>query len=222
MTMIKPLGSFSTILFWKFCSSSRPEVQWSPYGFFIGSNNLKKYLRDYLGLGIVAGIVIGLDQWIKALIRSQLAFGEIWSPWPWLTPYARLVHWRNSGAAFGMLQGFGDVFTLLAIVVAGAILYYYPQVTRQDWYLRLAMGLQLGGAVGNLIDRLAQGYVTDFISVGSFPVFNIADSSISIGVAILVIGIWLKEKKEKQALLFSPEQAASSSNDTAPGESKSE
>jgi signal peptidase II len=57
------------------------------------------------------------------------------------------------------------------------------------------MGLQLGGALGNLIDRLTQGYVTDFISVGTFPVFNVADASISIGVAILILGMWIKERR---------------------------
>jgi signal peptidase II len=57
----------------------------------------------------------------------------------------------------------------------------------------------LGGAVGNLIDRLTVGHVTDFISVGTFPVFNIADSSITIGVLVLILGVWLQERREKQA-----------------------
>ena len=56
------------------------------------------------------------------------------------------------------------------------------------------MGLQLGGAIGNLIDRISSGYVTDFISIGTFPVFNVADASISIGVAILILGMWVKER----------------------------
>jgi signal peptidase II len=97
-----------------------------------------------------------------------------------------------------MLQGFGDIFTVLAIIVAIAILYYFPQVPRQDWLLRLAMCMQFGGALGNLIDRLIQGHVTDFISLGAFPVFNVADSSISVGVAILVLGMWLKERAVKK------------------------
>jgi len=92
------------------------------------------------------------------------------------------------------LPGLGDFITVLAIVVAIAIVYYYPQVPRADWPLRLAMGMQLGGAMGNLIDRLTQGFVTDFISVGNFPVFNVADSSISMGVAILLFGMWFKER----------------------------
>jgi signal peptidase II len=156
---------------------------------------LKRILNDYLGLGLMAGIIIALDQWTKALVKANVAFGDFWSPWPWLTHYARIVHWKNTGAAFGILQNFGGVFTILAIIVSIAILYYYPQVPREDRILRLAMGLQLGGALGNLIDRLTQGYVTDFISVGNFAVFNIADASISSGVAVLIIGIWLKDRQ---------------------------
>jgi signal peptidase II len=160
---------------------------------------LKKYLWDYVLLSLIAGIVIGLDQWTKELIRIKLDFTEIWSPWSWLTPYARIVHWKNTGAAFGMLQNYGDIFSILAILVAIAILYYFPQVPRQDWILRFAMGLQLGGALGNLVDRITQGYVTDFISVATFPVFNIADASISVGVAILILGMWYKDRKEKRS-----------------------
>jgi signal peptidase II len=80
-------------------------------------------------------------------------------------------------------------------VVVIAILYYFPKVPRNDWVLRLAMGLEFGGALGNLVDRLTQGYVTDFISVGRFPVFNIADASISIGVVIMVLSLWSREKE---------------------------
>jgi signal peptidase II len=156
---------------------------------------LKKYIQDYLFLFLLAGAIDALDQWTKYLVRETLPFQAIWSPWPWLTPYARIVHWKNTGASFGMFQGFGNVFAILAIVVSIAILYYYPQVPRRDWTLRLALGLQLGGAIGNLIDRLFFGSVTDFISVGNFAVFNIADASISIGVAILVLGMLVKERE---------------------------
>jgi signal peptidase II len=77
-------------------------------------------------------------------------------------------------------------------------MYYYPRVEESDWTLRLAMGLQLGGAAGNLVDRLLMQKVTDFISIGNFPVFNIADSSISIGVVVLLLGVWIKERSEKK------------------------
>jgi signal peptidase II len=157
-------------------------------------------VKDYLKLIGIAGMVIALDQWTKWLVRSHIEFGGRWLPeWlDWLAPYASIVHWHNSGAAFGMFQSGGMIFTALAFIVIGAILYYYPHVEQEDWTLKLAMGLQLGGAAGNLIDRLLQGKVTDFISVGSFPVFNIADASITVGVLVLLLGVWLKEREEKR------------------------
>lgn len=153
---------------------------------------------DYTVLLTMSGMIVALDQWTKWLVRTHLPIGGVWSPWEWLLPYARIVHWYNSGAAFGMFQGAGLLFTVLAIVVSGLILYYYPRIRAEDWILRLAMWLQLGGAIGNLIDRLTLGQVTDFISIGTFPVFNIADSSITISVIVLLLGGWLKERAHRQ------------------------
>ncbi len=148
----------------------------------------------------LSGSVIALDQWTKWLVRTNLVFEGTWLPtWMiWLSPYARIVHWNNSGAAFGSFQNGNTVFTVLAIIVIAAIIYYFPRVDLRDWTLRLAMGLQLGGAAGNLVDRLMKGKVTDFISIGSFPVFNVADSAISIGVVVLLVGVWVKERFEKK------------------------
>ena len=148
---------------------------------------MRKYLADYFSLFLVAGLIVLLDQATKYIIRSNLAVGEIYRPDLWITQFARIVHWQNTGAAFGMFQSLGNVFMILSMVVSAAIIYYYPQVPRQDRLIRLAMALLLGGAVGNLIDRLSQGYVTDFISVSEFPVFNIADASISLGVVVLFL-----------------------------------
>lgn len=174
---------------------------------------MKKFVHDYSMLVLVSGTIIGLDQLTKAIIRANLAMSETWMPLEWLAPYARIVHWHNRGAAFGLFQGFGEWFALLAIIIALAIIYYYPRVPAEDWALRGAMSLQLGGAVGNLIDRLTIGHVTDFISVGNFPVFNIADSSITIGVIVLILGVWLQERREKSA-----RNALSSSERDEPGE----
>jgi signal peptidase II len=179
---------------------------------------LNRVVKDYLTLFGIAGTVIVLDQWTKWLVRQNIEFGGQWLPesLSWLMPYARFVNWHNSGAAFGMFQNGNLVFTVLAIIVIGAIIYYYPRVEKDDWTLKLAMGLQLGGAAGNLIDRLRGGKVTDFISVGVFPVFNVADAAITVGVIILLLGVWSKERSEKlkasqQTKLDTDEQ--SSNND---------
>jgi signal peptidase II len=162
---------------------------------------LSKYFKNYWSLTIVAGMVIFVDQITKNLVRQNMAFGTEWTPLSWL-PLLRIVHWNNTGAAFGMLPSFKDVFMILAVIVAIAILYYYPQVSPDDWPLKLAMGMQCGGAVGNLIDRLLHdGHVTDFISVGNFAVFNVADASISTGVAVLVVWMLYKERQEKRTAI---------------------
>ena len=159
---------------------------------------MNRVLKNYIILFLVAAVIVLLDQYTKALVRNNLGINEIWSPWPWLTPYARVVHLSNTGVAFGMFQGMGGVFTVMAIIVSGAIIYFYPRVLDEGWTFRLAMMLCLGGALGNLVDRITSGYVTDFISVGNFFVFNVADSSITVGVGFLILGVWLQERQKKK------------------------
>jgi signal peptidase II len=160
-----------------------------------------KLARDYVGLLIFTTVIITLDQWTKWLVRENIPYLGTWLPdgMEWLSPYARIVHWYNTGAAFGMFQGYGWVFTILAFVVTVMILYYYPRTDPEDWWLRLAMGMQMSGALGNVIDRLTLDWkVTDFVSIGNFPVFNVADASITLGVVILLFGVWWKELREKR------------------------
>jgi signal peptidase II len=156
-----------------------------------------KIIRSYLFLFLTAGAVVALDQYTKWLVRSRLAFAEMWLPdqLKEFLPYFRIVYWHNSGAAFGLFQQGNLILMALAFIVIGVIIYYYPRVSPEDWWLKLALGLQLGGAMGNLIDRLTLGRVTDFISVGSFAVFNVADSAITVGTCILLLGVYLKERK---------------------------
>ena len=165
---------------------------------FIGESMLKKNLKSYLILFSIATGIVVLDQWTKSLVRDTLAFGEIWSPWAWLTPYARVVHWSNTGVAFGMFQNNNILFTILVSIIALVIIIYYPRLTEGDWFLMIALSMQLGGAVGNLIDRLTIGHVTDFISVGNFAVFNVADASVTVGVGIMILGLWVQENIQRK------------------------
>lgn len=171
---------------------------------------MKKYIRNIMWLILVAAIIVVLDQYTKWLVRSNLALGESWSPWEWLAPYARIVYWKNTGVAFGLLQGMNVVFIVLASIVSLGIVYYFPTVSKSDWLIRVALMLELGGAVGNLIDRITIGYVVDFVSLGNFPVFNVADSCITVGVFILLIGVWVQERREKKQIKNHPD-----SNDPA-------
>lgn len=159
---------------------------------------MKRNLRGYGWLILGASVIIALDQWTKWLVRSNLQMGDVWSPFDWLTPYARIVHWYNTGVAFGMFQGIGWLFAGLSILISIAIIIFYGKIPTTDWPLKLSLVLQLGGAIGNLIDRLTIGHVTDFISVGNFAVFNVADSSLTVGVIVMILGFWILERKEKK------------------------
>ena len=166
----------------------------------------RDYINSYLFLFLLSGSILLLDQLTKDWVRANLAKYEAWMPVDWLAPFARIVNIENTGAAFGIFKQGGGLFTVLAIIVSLVIIFYFPRIPNQDWYIKLPLGLQLGGAIGNLYDRLFYGPVTDFIAVGTFPVFNVADSSIFVGTGILIFGVWLAERKEKLARLTdSPE-----------------
>ena len=137
----------------------------------------------------VVATIFALDQFTKYLIRSRLTLGEAF---PSDSP-VQLIHVTNSGAAFGMLQGqtlFLTVTTLLGLV---AIMLYYLYPPMEHGVLRIALGLQLGGAVGNLADRIRVGEVTDFIKFPHWPAFNVADSAISVGVVAIVAFLTLND-----------------------------
>ncbi len=146
-------------------------------------------VRNYILLAFLAGMVVAVDQLTKQLVRTQLAFGDIWMPIAAIRPYLHIVHWTNTGAAFSMFQQGGMVFAILAVIISAAIIWYYRNIDSASWPVRIALGLILGGALGNLIDRLRFGLtVTDFIWVRIIPaVFNVADASISLGIVLLLL-----------------------------------
>jgi len=139
----------------------------------------RKRDRYFFSLALAVAV---LDQGSKALVRAHLALGQ---SFPYEAPL-RLTHVANTGGAFGLFadQAFPLLVTAAIGVVAIFLYYLYPPF--QSPLLTLSLGLQLGGAMGNLIDRFRFGYVTDFIDVRVLPVFNLADSAITVGVALLV------------------------------------
>jgi signal peptidase II len=161
---------------------------------------LKKFLKSIRWLLLIASIIVIIDQLTKYFVRQYLGYGETWAPWDWMMPYARLLHIHNTGAAFGLFKNGNPVFMVLAVIVSGVIIYYYPQIPKEDKVIRFALSLQLAGAVGNLIDRIFFGRVTDFVSVGNFAIFNVADASITIGVIILLIAVWVQDRNEKKKM----------------------
>jgi signal peptidase II len=148
-------------------------------------------LHGLLFLGL-AGLVVVLDQLTKRLAEDKLGRSTVRSvPLPVVGDFLRFTYVENRGAAFGLLQDQTAFFVFIGVLVVGVIVASYRYLPRSGFRLHLALGLQLGGAIGNLIDRIRQGYVVDFVDFGYhsnwWPVFNVADSAIVVGVALLAL-----------------------------------
>jgi signal peptidase II len=138
----------------------------------------------------VAFLVIAVDQLSKFWIRSHLALGQSLPE----SGFFRLTYARNTGAAFSLFYGYSDVLTIVAFIGIILLLAYVFVIYRHFPFLntrfnKISLGLILGGTIGNLLDRLNLGYVTDFIDIGPWPIFNLADSSVVIGVILFAYSI---------------------------------
>ena len=136
----------------------------------------------------VALAVIVLDRWTKQLAVTHLFDSGVRSV-PIFGEYVRFTYVENRGAAFGLFQEQTTFFIVVGVVVVGVIVASYRYIPESSWLLNVCLGLQMGGAIGNLIDRIRVGYVVDFIDLTFWPVFNIADSAICVGVAGLAVTV---------------------------------
>ena len=141
----------------------------------------RSWYRDALLLSTVIGALL-VDQVSKYLVRANLRPYESWPE----DGLIRLTHGTNTGTAFGLFPNQTSILIVLSLVAIGFLYYFYRTHALPSRLLRLAIGLQLGGAFGNLFDRLKDGAVVDFIDAGWWPTFNLADSSIVIGITLLL------------------------------------
>ncbi|MGA2470352.1 MAG: signal peptidase II [Solirubrobacteraceae bacterium] len=132
--------------------------------------------------GLVALVVVILDQWSKQLLRSSLAPGGQTQ----LLPGLKLIRTANTGAAFSLFTGSAGAVTILAVIVLVVLVAFFAR-NPSHALLWLPCGMIVGGALGNLIDRVRLGAVTDFIKLPDWPAFNLADSAITVGVIALVL-----------------------------------
>ena len=138
-------------------------------------------LRDGLVLALI--LAVGLfDQSTKFLVQRFLEFGESFPA----EGFIRLTYVVNPGAAFGLFQGQSLFLTVGSFFGIGVLVLFYYRAPFPGPLLRLSLGLQLGGAIGNLLDRLRLGEVVDFVDVGPWPIFNVADSAIVVGIGLLM------------------------------------
>jgi signal peptidase II len=155
-------------------------------------------LPRVLLIGSVALVVYALDRITKAWVVSNIPLNEAREV---VDGWARIVNVRNTGAAFGLLPERTSLLSILSVVAVIVILYYYRDIAARSAPIAATLGMQLGGATGNLVDRVGQGYVTDFIDVGipngwRFWAFNVADSAITVGIVIVTGLLWLEERRQ--------------------------
>lgn len=170
-------------------------------------------LLDWAVLIGLASFLVYLDQMTKALVRQNLAVGQMWAPIPALSRVFTITHVQNTGVAFGQMTGLGWLFLAVNVAVAIGVVVYYPRIPAGQWSLRLAAALILAGDLGNVIDRLRtmihfaretqslwqalpRAYVTDFLDFKIWPVFNMADTCVVAGVIILAYTLWRAERRE--------------------------
>lgn len=141
---------------------------------------------------VIAGL-IGLDQWTKFWIVEHIELGQVKA---FFSPIFSLTYLQNYGAAFSMLQNQQWFFTLVTLLVMGAAIFYLIKHIRGHWLLVTALSLIIAGGIGNFIDRLRLGYVVDMVHLDfmDFAIFNVADSYLTVGVALLALAIWKDEE----------------------------
>jgi signal peptidase II len=144
--------------------------------------------------GFVAGVVIALDQVTKSLIRADMPLGDSSR----VTSFLDIVHIRNDGVAFSAFEGKPGLVIALLVVAIAALLWYFARHAEQP-FVWLATGLVIGGALGNLIDRVFEGAVTDFIKFSHWPAFNVADIAINLGVVVLLLVLFAEERRRGAA-----------------------
>ncbi len=152
----------------------------------------KNYLWTVAAVAFAAVII---DQCSKLFVRRRLEFGE---PHAVIDGWLYFTHAQNFGAAWSVLSGQRIVLILITLAVIGVLLGAAKELAANGFAARIGLGLVLGGAVGNLVDRLLLGHVTDFIDMGSpwhwlatFPIFNIADSCLTVGAVLLALSFLL-------------------------------
>lgn len=156
----------------------------------------KKY---YIGLSLIVAIVILIiDQLTKKIITATMNIGDSYEVIP---HFLNITSHRNNGAAWGILSGKMGFFYIITLIILAVLIIFYIKETKYNAFMQVAISLLFAGALGNFIDRLFNGEVVDFIDTNifgyDFPIFNIADSSLTIGVIFVIIAL-VKDATQKE------------------------
>jgi signal peptidase II len=149
---------------------------------------------------LTALTILVADQLTKALVVANLAIGEKARV---LGDLVQVWYAQNRGAAFSLFQGGTVFFLIVSVLSIGMVAYFHRSLRDRTPWLHVVLGIVLGGTLGNFIDRLRQGYVTDWLSIGigdtRWPTFNVADSSVVIGIGILLVYLFLTSPDRREA-----------------------
>ena len=145
--------------------------------------------NKYLIVFSTALIIVLLDQITKFFIKTNFQLNESFSL---IKSIFHLTYIQNTGAGFGILKSQTLILIFISLIVIGVILYYISSIKEKEKLLQILVGFVLGGTIGNLIDRLTYGFVIDFLDFQIWPIFNFADSFVTIGVIGLIICLWGK------------------------------
>ena len=148
-----------------------------------------------LPTGAAFAIVVSLDELTKHLVRQWLPERGSW-PADWTVS---LTHVENSGSAFGLFNNQTTFLIVASIIAIGMILFLFRQAGSASLILRICLGMVLGGGISNLVDRIRFGSVTDFFDLRVWPIFNVADSSVVVGISILTVVLFFQERKPAKA-----------------------
>jgi signal peptidase II len=147
----------------------------------------------WFGLLAVAFAAVVADQVTKQIVVSQLELGQSVH----LLGPLEIRHVTNEGIAFGLFSAWATVVTVLTVLAVGWMLFYFARAGARHPVLPVALGLLVGGSVANLIDRVRLGHVTDYLDLRFWPAFNLADSFIVVGVAILLVALVSAERQPR-------------------------
>lgn len=148
-------------------------------------------------LVIIFLLVLLADQYTKLIVQQDMIVGQ---SIPVIHKIFHFTYVQNSGGAFGILRGRTNLFIIISIIVILFIIYFMLKEEKKDYFIKTVFSFILGGAISNLIDRMRLGYVVDFIDFQVWPVFNIADSAISVGMVLLFIHLFFKKDKVPQQI----------------------
>lgn len=157
-------------------------------------------LRAILPYGLIVLVAVAIDQWVKHLVEAGMALHQKVD----LLPFLALYHTRNTGIAFSLLAGFGDVgLVLVALAVIAVVLFLATRTSAGQVFARAGFALVVGGAIGNIIDRVSYGYVIDYIlfhtPVWSFAIFNLADAFITVGAVLVLLQEFVDWRRSRDA-----------------------